>query len=416
MSGQIRRVAVTGLGVISPVGNDIDTFFRTLVSGVHGIGPITKFDAADHKVKIAAEVKNFDILDYADKNQARRMDLYTKYAVAAAEQAMRDSSLGGRVDPARFGVYVGSGIGGMETFMREHEKLLNGGPRKVSPLFIPMMIGNIAAGTIAIRHGAKGPSLPVVTACASSTNTIGEAYRAIRHGYADAILAGGAEAVINPLAVAGFTNCMALSTRNDPDDSSMPFDIRRDGFVIGEGAGILALEELDHARTRGAKIYAEVVGYGNTCDAYHITAPHPDGEGATAALRLAMEEAGYEPGMKVYYNAHGTSTPLNDKAETLSLKQAFRESAAKLTISSTKSMTGHMLGAAGAVEAIVSALALTEGIIPPTAGYREPDPDCDLDYTIAGAVKMKPDLVFSASLGFGGHNGVLAFRPCERGE
>ena len=405
----VRRVVITGLGVITPIGNDVKTFYENLKSGVCGIGPITKFDATDFKVKVAAEVKDFDVLAYVDKNEARRMDLYTQYAVCAAAQAVEESGIIGNISPARLGVYVGSGIGGMGTFISETEKLLKGGSRKVSPLFIPMMISNIAAGTIAIRYGAEGPCLSVVTACATSTNAIGEAYRAIRHGYADAILAGGAEATVNPLAIAGFTNCMALSTKNIPEECSIPFDKRRDGFVLGEGGGILVLEEYEHAKNRGATIYAEITGYGNTCDAHHITAPHPEAKGAANAFSLALEEAGYDGTQSVYINAHGTSTPLNDKAETLAIKKAFGDNAYKVRISSTKSMTGHMLGAAGAVEAVASVLALRDGMIPPTIGYQEPDEDCDLDYTPNHSVKADIDLALSSSLGFGGHNGVLAF-------
>lgn len=405
----MRSVVITGLGVVSPVGNDVETFFQNITDGVCGIDFITRFDCTDYKVKIAAEVKNFDPLQYLDKNEVRKTDLYTQYALAAAAQAAQDSGIVGTLPKERLGVYVGSGIGGMSTFIREAGKLAEGGPRKVSPFFIPMMISNIAAGTIAIKYGACGPSLPVVTACATSTNAVGEAYRAIRHGYADAIFAGGAEATVNGLAVAGFTNCMALSTKNVPGESSIPFDRRRDGFVMGEGGAVLVLEEYEHAVNRGAKIYAQVVGYGNTNDAYHITAPEPSAQGAAQAFRLAMEEAGYQSSMNTYVNAHGTSTPLNDKAETMALKAAFGDKAKELRISSTKSMTGHMLGAAGATEAIVSVLALQRGVVPPTIGYREPDENCDLDYTVNGCRREELDIAFSSSLGFGGHNGVLAF-------
>lgn len=406
----MRRVAVTGVGILSPIGNDRDTFHRNLMEGVCGIDWISRFDTADYKVKIAAEVKGFDPADYMDKSDARRMDLFSQYAMAAAVQAVADSRIEGTVAPDRFGVYVGSGIGGMDTFISMTEKLLTGGPRKVSPLFIPMMISNIAAGNIAIRFGAMGPCLPVVTACSTSSHALGEAYRAIRHGYADAIVAGGAEAAINGLSVAGFTNSTALSTRNDPTASSIPFDARRDGFVIGEGAAILVLEEYQRALDRGVSIYGEIVGYGNTCDAHHITAPHPEALGAANAIRLALSEAGHEPGMNVYYNAHGTSTPLNDKAETLAVKTVFGSAAGRVRISSTKSMTGHMLGAAGATEALACLLALADGRIPPTIGYAEADPDCDLDYTPNRAADAVVDLAISTSLGFGGHNAALAFR------
>ncbi len=409
----MRHVAITGLGLISPIGNTIESFKNNLINGTCGIDFITHFDTSEYKVTIAAEVKDFDILNYVGKSTARRMDPFTQYAVAAAEEAVKDSKIEGKIDPFRLGVYVGSGIGGMDSFLKSSEKLLTEGPRKISPLFIPMMISNIASGSIAIRFDAKGPCLPVVTACATSTHALGEAFRCIRHGYADAIIAGGTEAAINGLSIAGFTNSMALSTRNIPDDSSIPFDIRRDGFVMGEGAGMLVLEEYEHAINRGAKIYGIITGYANTCDAYHITAPHPQAEGASNAILLALDEGGYEKGMKLYYNAHGTSTPLNDKVETVALKAVFKDKVKDLHISSTKSMTGHMLGAAGAVEAIACLLALLEGKIPPTAGYKEPDPECDLNYTPETGVTAKLDMAVSTSLGFGGHNSVLIFRKAE---
>ncbi len=410
----MRRVAITGMGVISPIGNNIEAFRENLLAGVGGIDYITKFNTDDFKVKIAAEVKDFEITDYIEKSEARRMDLYTQYAIAAAEQAMGQSGIAGTVEPEKLGVYVGSGIGGMDSFISTTEKFLNGGPRKVSPLFIPMMISNMAAGNIAMRYGAMGPCLPVVTACATSSHAIGEAYRAIRFGYADAIIAGGAEATINGIAVAGFTNSTALSLRNDPKDSSIPFDARRDGFGIGEGSGIVVLEEYEHAKKRGAQILAEITGYSNTCDAYHITAPHPEGLGAANAIRQALEEAGYTESTKLYYNAHGTSTPLNDKGETEALKKAIGESQAReVHISSTKSMTGHMLGAAGAVEVMACVVALQTGEIPPTIGYKESDPDCDLNYTPNVKVKADPDMAMSTSLGFGGHNAAVVMRKGE---
>ncbi|MVB11470.1 3-oxoacyl-[acyl-carrier-protein] synthase 2 [Caprobacter fermentans] len=405
----MRRVAVTGLGVVSPVGNRVEDFWNSLTAGTCGVGFITKFDASDYKVKIAAEVKNFDPLCCMEKSDIRKTDLFSQFALSAADQAMQDSGLTG-VDPRRLGVYVGSGIGGIHTIVEETEKLLNRGPSRISPYFIPKMIGNMAAGNIAIRYNAQGPCLPVVTACATSSHTVGEAFRAIQYGYADAILAGGAEASVVPLAVAGFINCMALSTKNDPLNSSIPFDKRRDGFVIGEGAGILVLEEYEHAVSRGAKIYAEITGYGNTCDAYHPTAPHPEARGGTEAIRLAAEESGIGEKDVLYINAHGTGTPLNDKIETLAIKKALPELAEKAYVSSTKSMTGHMLGAAGAVEAVASVLALSTGTIPPTIGYREPDPDCDLNCVPNQAVKARPTSALSVSLGFGGHNACLAFR------
>ncbi|HIS68129.1 MAG TPA: beta-ketoacyl-ACP synthase II [Candidatus Gallacutalibacter stercoravium] len=406
----MRRVVVTGLGVVTPVGNDVPSFWDSLIQGKSGIDFITRFDTTDFKVKVAAEVKNFDPLRYFEKSDLRKTDLFCQYAVAAAVQAMEDSGVAGTVDGRRMGVYVGSGIGGMETFVAQCEKLSKGGPRKVSPFFIPMMIANIAAGTIAIRYQAMGPSMSIATACATSTNTVGEAFRAIQHGDADVMIAGGAEATLTPLAVAGFTNCMALSTVNDPKRASIPFDKRRDGFVMGEGAGILVLEEYDHAKARGAKIYAEITGYGNTNDAYHMTAPQPDAIGSAEAIRLAVEEAGALKEGNLYFNAHGTSTPLNDKTETLAIKKVFGERAYDLLVSSTKSMTGHMLGATGAVEAVASVLALKEGIVPPTVGYEEPDPECDLNYVPNQAVKADLQYAASASLGFGGHNACVVFQ------
>lgn len=407
----MRRVVITGMGIISPIGNTIKEFTENMMAGKCGIDYISRFDTTDFKVKIAAEVKGFDVLDYVDKSDARRMDIFTQYAMAAASQALEDSGIVGKIASERLGVYVGSGIGGMETLISTVVKQHEGGPRKVSPLFIPMMISNMAAGNIAIRYEAKGPCLPVVTACATSSHAIGEAFRAIKHGYADGIIAGGSEATINPVALAGFTNSTALSTRNDPLDSSIPFDLRRDGFVMGEGAAIVVLEEYEHAVNRGAKIFGEIIGYGNSCDAYHITAPHPDAEGAVNALKLALNEALYTEDMQIYYNAHGTSTPLNDKAETDALKIVLGEEKARsIHISSTKSMTGHMLGAAGAVEVIACSIALEKGEIPPTIGYKEPDPDCDLNYTPLVKVKAKADLAISTSLGFGGHNAVLALK------
>lgn len=408
----MRRVVITGLGIISPVGNNIPDYFENLCQGVCGIGPITHFDTEDYKVHLAAEVKDFNPADYGLEN-TRRMDLYTQYAMAAAKQAAEDSGILGAIQPERLGVYVGSGIGGIHTFAAETEKLLNRGPGRVSPLFIPMMIANIAAGNIAMAMDAQGPCLPVVTACATSTHTIGEAFHAIAHGYADAIFAGGSEAAVEPLAIAGFTNCQALSLSEDANAASLPFDARRKGFVIGEGAGILVLEEYEHAKARGAKIYAEICGYGNTCDAHHITAPRPDGQCASRAIQLAAQEAGMSDADIIYINAHGTGTPLNDSSETTAIKQALGEQTAKkAAISSTKSMTGHMLGAAGAAEAIVCVLALKEGILPPTIHYEQPDPACDLDYVPNTARKAQASLALSTSLGFGGHNACLAFRPC----
>ena len=406
-----RRVVVTGMGIVSPVGNDLPSFWDSLVNGRCGIGMITRFDTTDYKVKIAAEVKDFDPLKYMAKPELRKTDLYSQYAIAAASQAMEDSGIEGTVQPERLGVYIGSGIGGIITTVTEVEKAAKNGPRRVSPYMIPMMIGNMATGLVAIRYNAQGPSLPVVTACATSTNAVGEAYRAIKHGYADAIIAGGSEAPIVGIAVAGFTSCMALSQNPDPATACRPFDKRRDGFIMGEGAAVLILEEYEHAVARGAKIYGEVAGYGNSNDAHHMTAPHPEGKGAAEAIRQAAAEAGITSGEGLYINAHGTSTPLNDKGETLAIKLALgEEEAHRAAISSTKSMTGHMLGATGAAEAIASLMAIHTGIVPPTIGLEEPDEECDLDYTPHTARKMEVKAALSTSLGFGGHNGCLAFK------
>ncbi len=405
----MRRTVITGMGVVSPVGNDVGTFWKSLTAGVCGIGPITRFDTTDYKVKVAGEVREFNPRDYMEKLDVLHSDIYTRFAVAAACQAMEDSGLRDTVAPERVGVYIGTGIGGIATFMEEHKKLLERGPKRVSPYFIPMMIANMASGMIAMRFGCKGPAMPAVTACASGSNAVGEAMLLIRHGYADAMIAGGAEATVNPLAAAGFSTMQALSFSQDPLAASLPFDRRRTGFVMGEGAGVLVLEEYEHAKARGARIYAELSGYGATCDAYHMTAPHPEAEGGARAIAEAWRETGLDTD-RIYYNAHGTGTPMNDKAETIAVKKAFGEARArKLLISSTKSMTGHMLGAAGAVEAIAAVLALREGIAPPTIGLTEPDPDCDLDYVPLTARRAEFDAALSSSLGFGGHNACLAF-------
>lgn len=408
----MRRVVVTGMGAVTPVGNHLEEYWNSLVEGVCGVDFITRFDVSDKKVKVAAEVKNFDPLEYFEKSELRKNDLFVQYAVAAATQAMNDSKLAGTVEPERLGVYIGSGIGGILTTTENSDKLCQGAKR-VSPFMVPMMISNMASGTVSIRFEAKGPTLPIVTACATSSHAIGEAYRAIRHGYADAILAGGSEAAVCNLTLAGFTSCMALTANNDPKTACRPFDKNRDGFVMGEGAGVVVLEEYEHAVARGAKIYGEVCGYGNTSDAYHVTAPDPEAGGITRAIRLAMEEAGVQPDEHTYVNAHGTSTQLNDKSETLAFHQAFGEAAEKVAISSTKSMTGHMLGAAGAVEAIACLKALETGIVPPTIGLQEADPDCDLDYTPGTAKRMDVKTALSTSLGFGGHNACLVFRKWE---
>ena len=406
-----RRVVVTGMGCVTPLGNDLPTTWRNLVDGKNGIGPITKFDTTDFKAKLAAEVRDFDPKLYMEKPQILHSDLYAQLAMAAAVQAMEDSGIAGTVPGERMGVYIGTGIGGIQTFETEHSKLLNKGPRRVSAYFIPMMIANIASSMIAIRYGCMGPAMPAVTACASGSNAIGEALRVVRHGYADAMICGGAEATVTPLAAAGFCNMQALSTSEDPDAASLPFDARRGGFVMGEGSGILVLEEYEHAKARGAKIYGEVCGYGSTNDAHHITAPHPEGAGGARAMADALREAGYTGDELVYVNAHGTGTHLNDAIETMALKKAFGEEKARaLLISSTKSMTGHMLGAAGAVEAIASLKALEEGVVPPTINLLEADPDCDLNYVPGTAIQAPVTLALSNSLGFGGHNACLTFR------
>lgn len=410
-----RRVVVTGTGVISPVGNNVESFWKNLIEGYCGIDHITDFPTDDLPVKIAGQVKDFNPSDYEiEAPFARKQDKFTLYAVAAAWQAVRQSGLsaaeGGNIDPFRLGVYVGSGIGGFSTQVRETEKILTDGPKWVSPLFIPTMISNIAAGNIAIRNNACGPCLPVVTACATSTHAIGEAYRAIKHGYADAIITGGSEACVMPLGLAGFANAKALSRSEDPKYASLPFNKNRGGFVIAEGAAILVLEEYEHAVERGATIIAEVCGYGNTCDAYHVTAPRPDGTTQAAAIKMALDEAGYTSADSLYINAHGTGTALNDVSESDAFKLALGEDAYKAHISSTKSAMGHLLGAAGAAEALAAILALKNSIIPPTINLDEVDPECDLDYTPNKAVQAELTLAISDSLGFGGHNSCVAFR------
>lgn len=410
----MRRVVVTGLGAVTPVGNDVETMWNSLINGISGVDVITNFDTSDLKVKIAAQVKDFDATKYIEKKEIRKTDLYTQYAVAAAQQAIDDSGIMGAIAEDRFGVYVGAGIGGMHAFTDNVLAMDKGGARKVSPYFVPMMIANIAAGTVAIRFKAKGVCVPIVTACATGSHSIGEAFHAIKNGYADAIIAGGAEAAVTPLSIAGFSNCKALTTNPDPKTASVPFDKRRDGFVIGEGAGVLILEEYEHAKARDAKIYAEICGYGNTCDAHHITAPDPEAEGPSRAIKLAFEEAQVTDSDVIYINAHGTSTPLNDKTETKAIKLALGEERAReINISSTKSMTGHMLGAAGGVEGVVAALAIKEGIIPPTIGYEVPDEECDLNYTPNKAEKKDITVAASTSLGFGGHNACIVFRKVE---
>ena len=410
-----NRVVITGTGVISPVGNNVETYWKNLLDGVCGIDFIKSIPTEDLPVKIAGEVKDFNPADYEiEAPFARKQDKFTLYAVAAAWQAMKESGLNsgenGNIDPLRFGVYVGSGVGGFNTIMREAEKILTEGAKWVSPLFVPTMIANIASGNIAIRNKACGPCLPVVTACATSTHAIGEAFRAIKYGYADAIIAGGTEAAVIPISIAGFANAKALSKAEDPKYASLPFNKNRGGFVLSEGAAILILEEYGHAKARGAEIIAEICGYGNTCDAYHVTAPRPDGSTQSAAIKQALDEGGYTSDDVLYINAHGTGTALNDPSETTAFKLALGDDAYKAHISSTKGATGHLLGAAGAIEALASILALKNGIVPPTINLDEVDPECDLNYTPNKPVKADLTMAISDSLGFGGHNGCLAFR------
>ena len=414
MNDNNKRVVVTGIGAITPLGKTVRETWEAMKAGRNGIAPITLFDTTDYKARLGAEVKDFRALDYMEKSETLRTDRYTQFALIAAQQAVEESGIAGNIVPERFGVYMGVGIGGIGTFETEHAKLMENGPRRVSSLFVPMMIPNMAAGMIAIKYDCRGPAMPAVTACASGSNAIGEAMRLIRHGYADAVITGGAEAAICPSAVAGFVNMHALSTAEDANAASLPFDSRRAGFVIGEGAVSLVLEEFEHAKARGAKIYGEVCGYGSTCDAYHITAPHPEARGGAQAMMEAMREAGYTENDTVYVNAHGTGTPMNDKLETMAIKKALGEEGARRAyVSSTKSMTGHMLGAAGAIEALASILALNEGVIPPTINLDEPDPECDLNYVPNRAIKQDLDLALSNSLGFGGHNACLAFRKVK---
>ncbi|MBI6872876.1 beta-ketoacyl-ACP synthase II [Clostridium aciditolerans] len=406
-----KRVVITGLGAVTPVGNDTEAFWNNIKNGVPGIDFIKAFDTENFKVKLAAEVKDFDPLKYLDKKEAKRMDVFCQFAIASAVQAVEDSKLDIENMPKeRFGVIVGSGIGGIGIIEKEQTKLLEKGPGRVQPLFIPMIISNMAAGNIAIRFGAKGICTNVVTACATGTNCVGEAFHAIKNDLADVMIAGGTEASITPLSVAGFTSLTALSKSDDPKRASIPFDKERDGFIMGEGAGILILESLEHAQKRGATIYAEVVGYGSTCDAYHITSPDPEGEGAARAMEIAINEAGINKEEVSYINAHGTSTPVNDKFETNAIKRVFGEDAKNIPISSTKSMTGHLLGAAGAIEAIACVKALEEGFIPPTAGYKVPDEECDLDYVPNEGRAAELKYAMSNSLGFGGHNAVILLK------
>lgn len=408
----VKRVVITGVGVVSPIGNDVSTFWDRLITGQSGIARIESFDVTDYPCQIAGEVKDFDPALYMDKKEARRFDRFTQFAVAAAVQALEDSGL--KVTPEnaeRCGVYIGSGIGGIHTLIENYRTLVERGPKRVSPFVVPMMISNMASGQISIMFGMKGPNSSPVSACATGSHAIGDAFKMIQRGAADVMVAGGSEAAIVELALAGFGNAKALSTRNDdPQRASRPFDLNRDGFVMAEGAGVLILESLEHAQARGAKIYAEVIGYGMSGDAYHITAPEPEGDGAYRAMRDALRDAGIEPEAVDYVNAHGTSTDIGDKQETLAIKRAFGEHARKLAVSSIKSMTGHMLGAAGAAEAIATVKTIAEGIIPPTINYETPDPDCDLDYVPNQARKQDVHIAISNSFGFGGHNAVIVFK------
>jgi 3-oxoacyl-[acyl-carrier-protein] synthase II len=407
-----RRVVITGVGAVTPVGNTVEEFWAALIQGKSGIGPITRFDASPLPTKIAGELKGFDPLRYIDKKDDRKLDPFLKYAIACAVMAVEDAGLNvERIDRTRFGVLVGSGIGGITTLLETHKTLLEKGPDRVSPFFIPMLIVNMASGLISMRFGAKGPNSSIVTACATGNHAIGDAMKIIQRNDADVMIAGGAEAIILPLTFAGFCQMKAMSTRNDdPGRASRPFDATRDGFVCGEGGGLLVLESLEHALGRDARIYAEVVGYGMTGDAYHMTAPDPEADGAARAMILAMRDAGIEPSTVGYINAHGTSTPYNDKSETMAIKRVFGEHARKLAVSSTKSMTGHLLGAAGGIEAIATAFAIHHGILPPTINYETPDPECDLDYVPNQARKQDVEIALSNAFGFGGTNATIALR------
>ena len=411
-----RRVVVTGVGVVSPIGNNRETFWEGLISGRNGIDLISRFDPSDYSSRIAGEVKDFDPLRYIEKKEAKKMDRFTQYAVDAAMQAWEDAGLNGHddLDKERLGVSVGSGIGGIGTFEEQMKILMEKGPRRISPFMVPMLIANMAAGYISIYLQARGPLNTTVTACATSTHSIGDSFRIIQRGDADCMVAGGAEAAITPLAYGGFCSARALSTRNDsPGEASRPFDERRDGFVMGEGAGVVIMEELDSALKRGADIYGEFVGYGMYVDAYHITAPVPVGRGAFLCMKRALDDAGLEPGQIDYINAHGTSTPHNDRIETISIKKLFGEHACRLAVSSNKSMFGHLLGAAGAVELISTLMTLKHHVIPPTINYEYPDPECDLDYVPGKMREATVDRALSNSFGFGGTNSCLALKRFE---
>jgi len=407
-----RRVVITGLGLLSPVGNDVASTWRALLDGANGVGPITQFDTAKFPVRFACELKGFDPLQYMDRKEVKRNDVFTQMALAASVQAMNDAGLSdGGYDPENTGVIIGSGIGGLKVFEAQHDVYRERGPGKISAFFIPMFIPDMAAGIVSIRFNAKGPNYATVSACATSAHAIGDAYRTIQYGDADVMITGGSEAAITPMAIGGFANMQALSENNDDfQHASRPFDKERDGFVMGEGAGMVVLEELEHARRRGARIYGEVVGYGMTGDAYHITQPAPEGEGAQRSMRRALKDAGIGPADVQYINAHGTSTPYNDQNETRAIKAVFGETARDLHVSSTKSMTGHTLGAAGGLEFAICTLVVRDGVLPPTINYKTPDPECDLNYVPNQAVKRDVDVALSNSFGFGGHNVTLAVR------
>ncbi len=407
-----NRVVITGMGVVAPNGNGLDAFWNALTSGITGIKPITSFDTAELVVKFGGEVKNLNFEEYINPKELRRMDRFTWLVLVASEMAIRDAGIDfSLLNQHRCGVIVGSGIGGLDTIEKQNRILVEKGPKRISPFMIPMQIINMAAGYVSIQYGLKGPSTSVVTACASGTNAIGDAFKIIQRGDADVMVVGGTEAALTTLGIGGFTNLKALSTRNDePEKASRPFDAQRDGFVMGEGSGMVILESLESAQKRGVRIYAEVVGYGMTSDAFHITQPDPNGDGAAAAMKMAINDAGLQPEDVDYINAHGTSTVLNDKGETLAIKKVFGEHATKLAISSTKSMTGHLLGAAGGVECIASAMTIHTGVIHPTINYEFPDPECDLDYVPNQARKQEVRTALSNSFGFGGHNATLLLK------
>lgn len=409
---QLKRVVVTGLGAITPIGNNLDEYWQGLMAGKNGIGKITCFDTSNHGCKIAGEVKGFDPLVYMEKKEAKRMARFSQFAVAASQMALEDAQLIINDDNAdEIGIVIGTGVGGLSVMEEQNEVLLNKGPSRVTPFLVPTMICNMAAGLTAIHTGAKGPNSCSVTACAAGSNSIGDAFRLVQSGYAKAMICGGTEAAITPLAMAGFASAKALSTRNDsPESASRPFDVDRDGFVMGEGCGILILEERESAIARGARIYAEMVGYGMTCDAYHMTAPVPEGLGATRAIELALKDGGLTPDQVSYINAHGTSTPANDKTETKAIKRALGDHAYKIAVSSTKSMTGHLLGGSGGIEAVATVMAIASDLVPPTINLQNPDPECDLDYVADESRKLTVDVALSNSFGFGGHNVTLAFR------